>query len=64
MQSELHTCVLVFVSQQRAALLEGLFTNITSIESLISFLQPLPSWPSVSLKAFINQSEVIQGATV
>lgn len=46
---KLQTCVLVFVSQQRAALLKGFFTNVTSVKPLVCLLQSLPPWPSISI---------------
>lgn len=47
-------CVLIFVSEQRAALLKGFFTNVTSVKSLVCLLQSLPPWPSFSIQSFID----------
>lgn len=57
------TCVLVFVPEQRAALLESFFTDVTSIKPLVCLLESFPPWPSVSLQTFIHQREVVQSST-
>ena len=54
------TCVLVFVSKQRAALLKGFFTNVTSVKPFIGLLQSLPPWSSI--QSVIHEREVVQSA--
>lgn len=60
---KLQTCVLIFVSKQRAAFLKGFFTNVTSVKPLVCLLQSFPSWSSVSLQSFIHEREVVQSST-
>lgn len=54
MVRELQTCVLVFVPEQGAALLEGFFTDVAGVQSFFRLLQSLPTWSPFPFRPFVH----------